>query len=334
MRAWVLVVLSAALLLTAISLPLLMAEQWKSLPEESPESPSPSPSPVQRTAFADDVTAFTALIDGEAQNVTMAEYLPLVIAAEMPASFELEALKAQAVAARTYILYKMENGSPAHPEAAVCTEHTCCKAYASENDLRVQWGADFNTYYKKMCRAVSDTDGEYLVYEGEVIQSVFHAASSGSTEDCENVWSSQPYLVSVSTPETADTVTDLVTAVRVSPADFASTLAVDGAVLDGDPAGWVGERKLNSTGRVESVEIGGVTFTGTELRSLFSLRSADFELAYDGTDIVFTVRGYGHGVGMSQQGANLMALSGDSYRDILLHYYSGVELIPGEKSVQ
>lgn len=335
MRWWTLFLLSAALLVIAVSLPFLFLERPAVI---APEVPSASPSPTLESAphepYADSDTYFSALIDGEVQRVSMTDHLPLVVAAEMPAGFEVEALKAQAVAARTYILYKMEHTTPSHPDAAVCTDPACCKAYASESDLRVRWGRDFSGYYEKILQAVQETDGEYLIYGGEIIQSVFHASSSGRTEESGNIWSDTPYLVSVSTLETAETVTDLVVTVRVSPAEFADILAARGITLTGEPENWIGESIFNSTGRVQSVDVGGMSISGTDVRTIFALRSADFDLVYDGTDFVFTVRGYGHGVGMSQQGANLMAQAGSTYEEILLHYYTGVELVFNEKSIQ
>ncbi len=335
MRWWTLFLLSTALLLAALSLPFFFLERPSAPAPGIPSaSPSKQPEPVRYDSYADRNTLFSVLIDGDIHEVSMSEHLPLVVAAEMPAAFAPEALKAQAVASRSYILYKMSHTAPAHPEADVCADPACCKAYASENDLRVKWGRDFSEYYEKIRQAVEETDGEYLVHAGEIIQSVFHASSFGRTEASGNVWSDAPYLVSVSTPETADTVSDLVVTLRVSPAEFAETLSAHGLVLTGEPTSWIGERVFNSAGRVQSVEVGGAPISGKDMRTIFSLRSADFDLVYDGTDFVFTVRGYGHGVGMSQQGANLMAQAGKTCEEILLHYYTGVEIVSPEKSVQ
>ena len=226
----------------------------------------------------------------------------------------------------------MQHPSPAHPEITVCTDPACCKAYASESDLRVKWGRDFSQYNEKIHQAAEETDGEYLIYDGEIIQSVFHASSVGRTEDSGNVWIGVPYLVSVSTPETEETVTDLVMTQRLSPGAFAETLAVSGMKIEGEAQTWLGEQVFNSVGRMQSVQICGETISGADMRKLFSLRSADFDLNFDGIEFVFTVRGYGHGVGMSQQGANLMAKEGSTYEEILKHYYTDVQLISDEKS--
>jgi len=335
MRWWRMFLLTTVLLLVALSLPYIFQPHSAPTPSETPpSSPSPSPESIRIAAHFDGDTAFTALVEGELREVTMENFLPLVVAAEMPAVFEPEALKAQAVAARTYILYKLEHGSSAHPEADVCSDPACCNAYATENDLRVQWGRDYSEYIGKIVSAVRETDGVYLTYGGELIQSVFHASSSGFTEGSENIWNGTPYLVSVSTPETSEIVTDLVTIVRMSPQEFAEKLSMHGIAPQGEADNWLGECVRNSAGRVQSVMIGGTEIPGTRLRSIFSLRSTDFELIFDGTEFSFTVQGYGHGVGMSQQGANLMAKAGESFEDILLHYYPGTQLAFSEKSIR
>ena len=278
---------------------------------------------------ADADISFAALSGGELVRTTMAEWLPGVVAAEMPASFEDEALRAQAVAARTYILRLMGSGKVAHPEAAVCDDPACCKAHLDRESLRGSWGESFDSNYEKVFEAASSTDGQYLAWEGEAIEAVFHSSSAGMTEDAAEVWSARPYLVSVSSPETAGDVPDYVTSVEVSPEDFAAKLTAlrPEADLSGRPAGWLGPLERDGSGRVESVEIGGESFTGQELREAFSLRSTAFTLDCTGEAFLFTVTGYGHGVGMSQYGANVMAEGGADYREILAHYYPGTELV-------
>ena len=278
---------------------------------------------------ADADISFAALSGGELVQTTMAEWLPGVVAAEMPASFEDEALRAQAVAARTYILHLMGSGKAAHPEAAVCDDPACCKAHLDRESLRGSWGGSFDSNYEKVFEAASSTDGQYLAWEGEAIEAVFHSSSAGMTEDAAEVWSARPYLVSVSSPETAGDVPDYVTSVEVSPEDFAAKLTAlrPGADLSGRPAGWLGPLERDGSGRVEGVEIGGESFTGQELREAFSLRSTAFTLDCTGEAFLFTVTGYGHGVGMSQYGANVMAEGGADYREILAHYYPGTELV-------
>ncbi|MBR1659700.1 MAG: SpoIID/LytB domain-containing protein, partial [Oscillospiraceae bacterium] len=271
--------------------------------------------------------------DAGDRQMTMSEYLPLALAGEMPAAFDSEALEAQAVALRSYALYYREHRKQNHPEADICSSSACCAALADEETLRTRWGDNYETYREKLQQAVRATDGQYLVWEEEPILAVFHAASGGRTEDGAALGLSLPYLVSVSSPETQDAVSTLNSTVEISAAEFRTTVrsAFPDAAMepDGDPAGWLGATALNPAGRVESVEIGGERVSGLALRQLFSLRSTDFSLAWDpdASSFIFRVSGYGHGMGLSQHGANLMAKNGADYREILAHYYPGTELV-------
>ena len=162
----------------------------------------PIPSVTASAAVApDSETAITALSGGALVETTMADWLPGVVAAEMPASFAPEALRAQAVAARTYILQRMRGGAANHPEAGVCDQYTCCCARKDDAALREQWGADYARNMARIRQAVTDTDGQYLTYGGQLIRAVFHASSAGATENSAALWSGDaPYLVSVSSP--------------------------------------------------------------------------------------------------------------------------------------
>ena len=287
-----------------------------------PESPAP--------LSADQAAVFPVLRpSGETEYVAMADYLPGVLAGEMPASFHPQALRAQAVAARTYILCRLKEGCAAHPEAAVCGDPGCCQAWRSEQELRENWGGEYEAFWQKICRAVSDTDGFYLAWEDKPILACFHSSSAGATESSAAVWSGAlPYLVSVSSPETAGDVPNYVSTLRLSPDEFLRILRSGGSTADlsGPADSWLGECRLDESGRVESLMIGGEAFAGTTLRSLFSLRSAAFTLTWDGEAFLFTVTGYGHGVGMSQYGANVMAERGSGWEEILAHYYPGAGL--------
>ena len=268
-------------------------------------------------------TVITVLTDGEPREVTMADYLPGVVAAEMPASFEPEALKAQAVAARTYILDRAAHPPDAHKSAAVCSDPACCCAYLSDEALRENWGGDYRKNLRRIRSAVRETDGQTLRYEGEPIRAVFHSSSGGKTEASAALWGEVPYLVSVSSPETAADVPGFETTVTVSAADAAQAL---GVTLPEDAAQWLGETRRDEAGRVETIVIGGRTLSGAEARSLFSLRSTNFTVEVLGGAIVFHVTGSGHGVGMSQYGANVMARQGALYAEILAQYYPGTTL--------
>ena len=285
-------------------------------PAEAPAAP-----PVPRT--------IRVLREGTVVEMDLEDYLVGVVAAEMPASFPPEALKAQAVAARTYALYCAETGK--HPDADVCTDHTHCQAWLDEPALREAWGADHEAWSEKIRQAVSDTAGQILRYEGQAVFAAFHASSPGATEDSAALWSALPYLPSVSSPETPETVPGLMSALDCAALDFRDVIlsAFPQADLTGQPETWVTELRRDGAGRVAAGVIGGVEIPGTELRRLFSLRSTAFTLDYAEGRFTFTVAGSGHGVGMSQYGAKLLAEDGADYRQILDHYYPGTTLCQG-----
>ena len=297
-----------------------------------PEHPAVSPPPAETEAPAEPGAPPAAprtlrvLCGEEVCEMDMQDYLIGVVAAEMPADFAPEALRAQAVAARTYALYCAETHR--HPDADVCTDYTCCQAWRSGEALRRDWGAEYQARHEKVAAAVQATDGEILCYGGHAIFAAFHSSSAGYTEDCGAIWGDLPYLVSVMSPEDAGSVPGYVSTRTLTPLDFRDTLLSlrPEADFSAPPERWLGETILDDSGRVASVELGGAVFTGVELRKLFSLRSTAFTLDYDG-DFVFTVTGFGHGVGMSQYGANVLAAEGESYREILAHYYPGTELV-------
>lgn len=277
----------------------------------------------------DSAISLSVMRDGIVQEMTMAEYLPLALAGEMPASFEEEALKAQAVALRTYVLYYSDSRKDGHPDADICDDSACCAAAMTEAAMREKWGEGYDECLEKLRAAVSETDGQYLTYSGETALTVFHSSSEGATEDGGNIWNDLPYLRSVETPETEQSVTNLHSTVEVDAAEFKATILATcpDAVLGEDPAQWIGETILNSSGRVGSISIGGLSVSGTAVRNMFSLRSSNFKLSYSDGVFVFDVSGYGHGVGMSQYGANILASQGEDYSAILAHYYPGTELV-------
>lgn len=262
-------------------------------------------------------------------EISMDEYLLGALAAEMPASFEPEALKAQAVALRTYALYKVKNGTPAHPEADICSDSACCAAWADAETLRERWGADYDTYTAKLRAAIAATDGVYLTYGDEPALAVFHASSAGMTEASGDVWSTAlPYLVSVESPENDENVPHFVSEITLTAEEFRSAIseAYPAAVFPEDTAQWLTGAEYSAGGRLVSLTIGGVTVPGTALRALFSLRSTAMTIAVAPDSVTITTRGSGHGVGMSQYGANLLALDGLTCEEILAHYYPGTAL--------
>lgn len=262
----------------------------------------------------------------ECTDMDMTDYLTGVLAAEMPASFNIEALRAQAVAARTYTLYCALLAR--HADAEICTSSGCCQAWLGGDELKERLGANWEEEYAKLRAAVEDTAGEYLMYEGKAAFAAFHSSSAGSTEASGEVWNAVPYLVSVATPETEADVPGYVSTVTMTALDFRDTLLSlrPEADFTGKEQTWIGEITRTPGGRVETATLGGVSFSGGELRQLFSLRSTAFELDYTDGGFCFTVTGFGHGVGMSQYGANVMAGQGVGYKEILAHYYPGTTL--------
>ena len=284
--------------------------------------------PVSVAASPDRSLTVFIRMGGEVRELSLRDYLLGVVAAEMPASFEPEALAAQAVAARTDTLYRRLVSHP-HREADCCTDPGCCKAYLSPEELRDRWGRDYDRWAERIAAAVDETDGEILIWEGEPIFAAFHAASLGRTEDSENVWiAALPYLRGVPTLETAAEVPGFRRTAEFTVEEFRERVAAKypGADLSGSPEGWLAGEERSEGGRLISLRVGGVTLSGTELRILLGLRSAQVRWVLEAEVFTFETEGYGHGVGLSQYGAEVMAAAGSGWKEILLHYYSGAEL--------
>ena len=282
--------------------------------------------PAEPVSF-DESTEVCVLCGDQPTSMSLETYLTGVVLAEMPASFESAALEAQAVAARTFVLKQRQ--APKHDNADVCGEGSCCQAYLSESEAAEKLGADAKTYVEKVRAAVNATDGLVIEYEGALIEAVYFSNSGGATEAAVAVWGGDvPYLQSVESPgeEESSRYAD---SMEVSFAEFRQTILSQApeADLTGQPAEWFGEVTHTEGGGVETLEIGGTAFSGTELRSLFGLRSTNFTVSVQREGIVFDTLGNGHRVGMSQYGAQAMAENGADFREILTHYYSGVEIV-------
>lgn len=263
----------------------------------------------------------------EVKEMNIEEYLCGVVAAEMPASFETEALKAQAVAARSYAEYRRINPATDHPDADVCTDFAHCKAYKSEAQLEELWGKNADENFKRIHTAVYETSGEILTYNGEVALAVFHSQSSGGrTENSADVWGGNiPYLVSVET-HGEENAPNFYSSVSVSFEEFKQRLIENFSDIKINTPGDIGSPVLSEGGNVKSIVIGGTEISGKEMRSIFNLRSSCFKITANDRSVTFEVAGYGHGVGMSQYGANTLAKEGYSYIQILTHYYSGTQI--------
>lgn len=288
----------------------------------------PEPAAPETAAVHHDRDVTLTIQDGDTtEQMTLERYLTGVVRGEMPASFEMEALRAQAAAERSYVYYQLAAGrKDAHPDADFCTDHTCCSAYLSETAAREKWGGDFAPWNTRVEQAVSDTDGQVVLYNGRPILAVFHSSSAGRTAAAGDVWSGDlPYLVSVDSPEGEETVPNYYSTVTFTAAEAKEKLlaAHPELKLSGTPDRWFGAAAENGSGRVETVSVGGTDIEGTELRRIFGLRSACFTVAADSESVTFRVTGYGHGVGMSQYGANQLAREGKTWQEILVWYYTG-----------
>ena len=266
----------------------------------------------------------------EIEEVDLDTYLYGVVSAEMPASFEGEALKAQAVVARTYTIYKIVNNDGKHGEADICDDSACCQAWISEEDRKEKWNEDEReNNWNKIVNAVNSTQGKIITYNGEPINAFFHSNSGGETETPVNVWggSDYPYLQTVATSgeeaysqyssEATFSKEELEERIKEVHSDFEIDFSKDDCI----------EIKEYTDGnRVKTIKIGNLELSGVEVRNIFGLRSANFKVTVEEKNIKFEVTGYGHGVGMSQTGADSLAKEGKTYEDIIHHYYTDVEI--------
>lgn len=287
------------------------------IPRQSP-SPPPDAEPIKEAT----ISVFNHMTN-LSETMNMEDYLIGVVAAEMPAAFEVEALKAQSVAARTYTIYKAN--STDHKET-VCTNPGHCQAYLTQEQMQTNWGNDYDMYYKKIKDAVYSTQGEYITYNSEPIMAVFHSMGGGQTENSADVWGTHvPYLISVDSPGEEDAV-NYHSSLSLTFEEFKNSIishypdANISSYLD------VSKPTLTDGGHVKSIIIGSVTIPGTKIRQIFNLRSTKFDIFFNENNVTFSVTGYGHGVGMSQYGANAMARMGKNYKEILAHYYHGTTL--------
>lgn len=307
-------------LIMGLILPALLLGTVLTLTSHRTEIPIATEQNPETQSSAEPHTVSLLVDDEHVTQMPMQEYLTCVLLAEMPVSFEEEALKAQSVVARTYTIRALE-GASKHTSADVCADSSCCQGYLSVESFLARGGREEDAAHIR--QVVASTAEQVLTYEGNLIEATYFSCSGGTTEDAVAVWGTDvPYLQSVSSPgeEYASHYQDTVT---FSADDFAEKL---GENLTGNPAGWFGQATYTKGGGVAQMEIGGRAYEGTELRSLLGLRSTAFEIEVDGNAITVTTRGYGHRVGMSQYGANAMAAAGSGYPEILAHYYHGTEL--------
>lgn len=331
---WVLFFIIASVLVL-IGIPLLLVRPGPAVMEEGDTS---KPPPMR---IKDGRLAVNVYVNDEKRLLRMPleEYLKGVVAAEMPAEFEMEALKAQAIVARTYTVSRMRSlggpGCDAHPLADVCTDTKLGQAWVSRAEMQKRWGFwEFWRYWRKIALAVESTRDLVVVFDGRPIDAVYHAASGGQTESAEFAWGKVvPYLVSVPSPYEKGRRYEKVRVV-IKRADLIRKAGLGQA---GPRNGWRSGSATGSallvkvldrtpSGRVRSIQVGDKVFSGAQFREVFGLNSTFFEVVGTTPDLVLDVRGYGHGVGMSQYGADGMAKQGKRYDEIIRHFYTGVEI--------
>lgn len=267
---------------------------------------------------------------GEMEELSIDQYLYGVVSAEMPANYEIEALKAQSVVARTYTLYQMMNSSGKHGEADICDDSTCCQAWISKEDRLAKWDENLReSNWNKIVKAVDSTQGEIITYNGKPIDAFFHANSGGKTETAINVWGGTnfPYLQSVQTSG-EDAYSGYNSEVELTKDELLNKLKEKhpDTQINFDEQDAIKIIEYTESGRVRTIKFGNTEIAGTEARTLFGLKSTNFSFEINGDTIKFIVIGYGHGVGMSQTGADSMAKTGSNYKEIIKHFYTGVEI--------
>ena len=251
----------------------------------------------------------------EIKDIDLEEYLIGVLAGEMPASFEIEALKAQAIAARSYALYKMNTTTADYDILSDITN----QVYITTSDMQEKWGKNYDYYYNKIKKAVDATKDLVMTYNGEIISAYYFSMSNGYTEDVASVFGeSKEYLVSVNS-SWDKTLKNFTVTTTFSKDDFCNKLSIDCSNIT------INKINRSETNRVDNIEVNNKTFKGTEFRTLLGLRSTDFQIDI-ADDVTITTNGYGHGVGMSQYGANEMAKMGKTYEEILKYYYKNIEI--------
>ena len=252
--------------------------------------------------------------DGNILKIELEEYVIGVVGAEMPALFNIEALKSQAIIARTYAIKNTLKGN-------ILKDNESNQTYKTNNELKDMWGSNYNSYYNKIKRAVNETEGMGLTYNGSYIEAVYHSTSNGITESSVNVWGNYyPYLVSVDSKYDSLNVSFEVKK-EIPYQELSNKLGID---INKETIVELNGR--TSGNRIESIKIDDHVYKGIDFRNIMGLRSADFDIEKTDNGIMFTTRGYGHGVGLSQYGANGMAKNGYNYEQILKHYYPGVNL--------
>lgn len=324
-----------AFLLICFFLPALLTTKRKEVSTIAKQEPVDEQEQIQeKNAYEYNKYATIKLLHtetGEIEEIPIDTYLYNVVSAEMPADFELEALKAQAVVARTYTIYQISHSNGKHGEADICDDSSCCQAWISKEDRFERWEEDVReNNWNKIMEAVDSTAGKVITYNGEPIDAFFHSNSGGKTELPVNVWGSAdfPYLQSVETAG-EDDYAQYNSSVVVTKTELINKLKEKHPEIDVDFSKDDAIKILEFTdgNRVKTIKFGNVQISGVEARSILGLKSANFDVQIDGDNVAFSVVGYGHGVGLSQTGSDSMAKNGCNYEEIIKHFYTGVEIM-------
>lgn len=318
------IVLALAVAIALVAIPAGMMRPGENAKAE--EKVTASEERDEKEGNKETITVFMA-DTGETKELSMRDYIISAVAAEMPAVYEEAALRAQAIAsvtlARYMILHNKNNEELLG--AVISTDSKKYQAYMSPERMKERWGENFDEYYNKLCSAVDEVLPYEITYNGEPITAAFHAISSGLTENAENVWGrAVPYLVNAQS-EGDSLSPGYRSTVSISPDELIKTLELE-PDEDADFSEWLGEGEYSEAGTLLNIKICGKSFTGAALREVFDLRSAAIKISYDGEGFVFDVTGYGHGVGMSQYGADYYARQGYTWQEIIEHYYPGTEI--------
>ncbi|MFI3141373.1 MAG: stage II sporulation protein D [Clostridia bacterium] len=326
MKIYAIIVLVLTLIMVFLPLSFIAASQKNDEPQTV--TATEEDSTIENSAQS---VAVLLTSTDEVVELEIFDYLKGCVASEMPASYELEALKAQVVASYTYIKWLEFNCDNPNAAYLISDNSSEYQGYISEDEMLEMWGDDYDEYNEKIEEAISSVLGEYLSYEDEPILACFHAISSGITSNSEDVWlEAYPYLTSV--VATGDKLSpnyeQSTTFTQEQMSERLSNLGVSTAETSADS--WFGDFDVTESGFVSEITVIDESFDANELRYALDLASPNFEIEFADDEFIVTTYGYGHGVGMSQYSANYMARQGYTYDEILLHFFTGVTLESGD----
>lgn len=309
-------------------LPVILTKQIKAVSSNEFQDESQENQEIQRAEGKYNTIELLHTETSDVEEIGLEEYICGVVSSEMPASYELEALKAQAIVARTYTLYKINH--PKHDNADICDSSNCCQAWLSKEDRLAKWEEEIREEnWNKIVKSVNETNGKIITYNNEPINAFFHANSGGITETASEVWGGEnfPYLQVVQTlgedgyqqysSEVSYTYEELIKKLEEQYSDIE---------IDSESDESIKILEYTQSGRVKTIKFGNHNLSGVETRTILGLKSTNFEITKLEGKILFNVKGYGHGVGMSQTGADSMAKDGNTAEDIVNHFYSNIEI--------